>query len=204
MGWVYAYSAGESEGDEHEGFVVAVLSDGVDAEPDKWEDSEESGKRGLNWAWSFKYDGEEGRRKAQGLRVICACGWRGARRPADFADPDTCDAQLQQEWDRHCELSLYQMPTHRLRRLISELDEVFDELSGGNTPDGEPARPLLAAHMATSLQRDLGAWQRDAVRAARKGGFSWDEIAGPLAMSKQSAHEKFAKHVQAGTQEKPS
>lgn len=196
MGWLYAYSAGESEDDEHEGNVVAVLSDGTDTEYDKWEDTEESDKRGLNWAWSFKYDGKEGRRKAQGLRVICTCGWRGARRPADFADPDACDAQLRQEWDRHCELSLYRMPTQRLRRLIGNLGEIFDELNGGSTPEGEPARPLLAAYMATSLQTDLRAWQRDAVRAARKGGFSWDEIAGPLNMSKQSAHEKFADHVQ--------
>jgi hypothetical protein len=51
---------------------------------------------------------------------------------------------------------------------------------------------------------DAEAWQRDAVRAARKGGFSWDEIAGPLMMSKQSAHEKFAKPVEAATEETPS
>ncbi|MFC9259356.1 hypothetical protein ACFT25_06000 [Streptomyces hydrogenans] len=195
MAWEYAYSAGTSEDDVHEGLVVAVLSDGADAKYDTWEDGEESDKRGLNWAWSFKYDGNEGRRKAHGVRVICACGWRGARRPADFADPSACDKQLRQEWDRHCELSLYRKPTRRLRQLISELEEVFDELNGGKTPGREPARPLLAAYMAATLQRDLDAWQMDAVRAARKGGFSWDEIAGPLSMSKQSAHEKFAKRI---------
>jgi hypothetical protein len=49
--------------------------------------------------------------------------------------------------------------------------------------------------MAKVLQTDIETWQRDAVRAARDGGFSWDEIAGPLGMSKQTAHEKFARQV---------
>jgi hypothetical protein len=74
-------------------------------------------------------------------------------------------------------------------------------LTGRLTSDDEPVRPLLAVHAATSLLMDAKTWQRDAVRAARKGGFSWDEIAGPLVMSKQSAHEKFAKHVEADTEE---
>ncbi|MDO0939276.1 hypothetical protein QQY66_49120 [Streptomyces sp. DG2A-72] len=193
MGWLYAEGDNASEDDNHEGHVVAVLSDGEDGAKDVWEDNEESEKRGLSWAWSFKYDGKEGRRKAQGLRVVCYCGWKGARRPADFTDPDSCDTQLRQEWERHCEISMSREPTRRLRRLLDDLAEVFDQLNGRDLPEREPARPLLAAHASATLQRDIESWQRDAVRVARAGGFSWEEIAGPLGMSKQSAHEKFAK-----------
>ncbi|MCC9707372.1 hypothetical protein E4N62_20055 [Streptomyces sp. MNU76] len=203
MGWLYAEGENESEGGNHEGWVVAVLSDGTDAEQDTFDDAEETWKRRVNWAWSYKYDGKEGRRKAQGLRVICYCGWRGARRPVDFADPDACDVQLRQEWERHCEISMSRMLTQRLQRLTSDLAVAFDELTGTFNNDSEPARPLLAAYAATSLLMDVEAWQRDAVRAARKGGFSWDEISGPLMMSKQSAHEKFAKHMEADTEETP-
>jgi len=204
MGWLYAEGDNESEGDNHEGWVVAVLSDGTDAERDTFEDAEETWKRRVNWAWSYKYDGNEGRRKAQGLRVVCHCGWRGPRRPVDFNDPDACDVQLKQEWERHCEISLWRMQTQRMKRLISDLDEAFDQLTFRLTADGEPARPLLAVHAATSLLMNVEAWQRDAVRAARTAGFSWDEIAGPLMMSKQSAHEKFAKHVEAEAEELPT
>ncbi|MFB8247317.1 hypothetical protein ACFC5X_20020 [Streptomyces sp. NPDC055952] len=203
MGWLYAEGENESEGGNHEGWVVAVLSDGTDGEKDTFDDAEETWARRVQWAWSYKYDGKEGRRKAQGLRVVCYCGWRGARRPVDFADPDACDVQLRQEWERHCEISMSRMLTQRLQRLTSDLAVAFDELTGTCNKDGEPARPLLAAYAATSLLMDVEAWQRDAVRAARKGGFSWDEISGPLMMSKQSAHEKFAKHMEADAEETP-
>jgi hypothetical protein len=207
MGWLYAEGENESEGGAHEGWVVAVLSDGTDTEQDTIDDAEETWKRGLSWSWSYKYDGKDGRRKAQGVRVICYCGWRGARRPADFTDPDACDVQLKQEWDRHCEISMSQMLTERLKRLTSDLDFAFAELTEGRSrtdiSNGAPARPLLAAYAATTLLTDVEAWQRDAVRAARKSGFSWDEIARPLMTSKQSAHEKFAKHMEADTEETP-
>ncbi|WP_052443339.1 hypothetical protein [Streptacidiphilus neutrinimicus] len=196
MGWVYAdgYNGSYDETKPHDGNVVAVLSDGTDAGRDTWEDGQESDRRDLLWAWSFKYDGREGRRKAQALRAICSCGWRGARRPADFTDPDACDPQMEQEWKRHCELSLYRDPTRRLHRLLAQLGDVFDELTNPSDPDEQP-RPLLAAHMAKILQMDIETWQKNAVRAARDGGFSWDEIAGPLGMSKQTAHERFAVQV---------
>jgi hypothetical protein len=63
-------------------------------------------KKRVNWAWSFKYEGSEGRRRAQGLRVVCECGWRGPRRPVDLADPDECDSALRREWLRHVEISM--------------------------------------------------------------------------------------------------
>jgi hypothetical protein len=199
MGWLYAEGENGSEDSPHEGEVVAVLSDGTDAERDTFEDYKEAWKRRVNWAWSYKYDGKEGRRKAQGLRVLCECGWRGPRRPVDFSDPDECDVPLKRDWEQHCETSLWRALTPRLKRHIGDLDEAFAELSGPSTPDDETPRPLLGVYAATLLLEDVKGWQREAVQAARKSGFSWDEIAGPLMTSKQGAHERFAKHTEAGT-----
>ena len=191
MGWLYSQGTNASEGDPHEGWVVAVLSSG-DADRDTLEDVREAWERELSWAWSFKYDGQEGRRKAQGVRVICACGWRGPRRPADFTDPDACDAELKQRWARHCEVSLSRMLTERLTRLFAQLGETFEKLNGRLPLEHEPARPLLAVYATTRLQADAETQQLEAVRMAKAAGFSWDEIGDALGMSKQSAWEKFA------------
>jgi len=193
MGWLHT----DDEDGTHEGWVVAVLSGGEDAPHDTFEDSEETWKRRVNWAWSFKYDGSEGRRRAQGLRVVCACGWRGPRRPADFADPDACDEGLQREWVRHAEVSMSRTLPERLRRLLDEVEETVQALSAPLRPGGEPdeQRPLLAVYVATRLQAGAEEWQKEAVRAARAADYSWDEIAQVLMTSKQSAHERFRKHV---------
>ncbi|MEU9214627.1 hypothetical protein AB0D27_43940, partial [Streptomyces sp. NPDC048415] len=85
--------------------------------------------RGAPGASSNKYDGTEGRRRAQGLRVVCACGWRGPRRPADFADPDACDEGLQKEWIRHTEVSMSRTLPERLRRLLDDVEEAAQALT---------------------------------------------------------------------------
>ncbi|MFJ2021935.1 hypothetical protein [Streptomyces nodosus] len=192
MGWLHNDDDGS-----HEAWVVAVLSGGEDAPHDTIEDSEETWKRRVSWSWSYKYDGSEGRRRAQGLRVVCACGWRGPRRPADFDDPDACDEGLQREWIRHAEVSLSRTLPERLRRLLDEVEEEVQALCAPQRLEGEldEQRPLLAVYVATRLQNGAEAWQRDAVRAAREADYSWDEIAQALMTSKQSAHERFRKHV---------
>ncbi|MFD7137523.1 hypothetical protein [Streptomyces sp. NPDC059894] len=193
MGWLHT---GDESG-SHEGWVVAVLSGGEDAPHDTFEDSEETWKRRVSWAWSYKYDGRDGRRRAQGLRVVCACGWRSPRRPAGFDDPDACDEGLQREWIRHAEVSLSRTLPERLRRLLDEVEEEVQALSAPQRPEGEldEQRPLLAVYVATRLQNGAEVWQQDAVRAARAADYSWDEIAQALMTSKQSAHERFRKHV---------
>lgn len=88
--------------------------------------------------------------------------------------------------------------TEQLRRQLDEMEETARGLSAPPRPGGEPdeQRPLLAAYAATRLQAEAEEWQREAVRAARAAGFSWDEIAGALSTTKQSAHEKFHKYTQ--------
>src|SRR4051794_20431720 len=156
MGWLHTDDDGS-----HEAWVVAVLAGGEEAPHDTIEDSEETWKRRVSWAWSFKYDGNEGRRRAQALRVVCACGWRSPRRPADFADPDACDEGLQREWVRHTEVSLSRTLPERLRRLLDEVEETVQALSAPVREGGEldEQRPLLAIYAATQLQMDAGEWQ---------------------------------------------
>ncbi|MEU5632268.1 hypothetical protein ACH47C_24175 [Streptomyces rishiriensis] len=192
MGWLHTDDDGS-----HEAWVVAVLAGGEEAPHDTIEDSEETWKRRVSWSWSFKYDGNEGRRRAQALRVVCACGWRGPRRAVDFADPDACDEGLQREWVRHAEVSMSRTLPERLRRLLDEVEETVQALSVPVREGGEldEQRPLLAIYAATRLQMNAGEWQKEAVRAARAADYSWDEIAQPLMTSKQSAHERFRKHV---------
>ncbi|MFR0367493.1 hypothetical protein [Streptomyces sp. MCC20] len=193
MGWLHT----DDENGSHEGWVVAVLSGGEDAPHDTFEDSEETWKRRVSWAWSYKYDGRQGRRRAQGLRVVCACGWRSPRRPVDFDDPDACDEGLQREWIRHAEVSLSRTLPERLRRLLDEVEDAVQALCAPQRPEGEldEQRPLLAVYATTLLQNGAEVWQQDAVRAARAADYSWDEVAQALMTSKQAAHEKFRKHV---------
>ncbi|MFF1594748.1 hypothetical protein ACFVY0_42790 [Streptomyces sp. NPDC058286] len=195
MGWLHT----DDENGTHEAWVVAVLSGGEDAPHDTFEESKEAWAQRVNWAWSFKYDGGEGRRRAQGLRVVCACGWRGPRRPVDFKDPDACDEGLHREWIRHAEVSLSRTPPERLRRLLDEVEEAVQALSAPLRPGGDldEQRPLLAVYLATRLQNSSEEWQKEAVRVAKAADYSWDEIAQALRTTKQSAHEKFRKFVPA-------
>ncbi|MFI8085805.1 hypothetical protein ACIF6L_34075 [Kitasatospora sp. NPDC086009] len=193
MGWLYGEGANASEGDNHEGWVIAVLTDG-DAERDAFDETGEAYDRGLSWAWSFKFDGAGGRRKAQGLRAICSCGWRGPRRPADFGAPQACSEALRPEWERHCESALATTFTKRLDKLHQEMQDVLEALLDTGLPHGEPARPLLAAYAATILRAEAERYQQAAVDAARETHFSWDDIARALQMSKQSAHQRFTRN----------
>jgi len=52
--------------------------------------------------------------------------------------------------------------------------------------------PLLALTAIGTLQRDVADHQREAVRAAAQR-HSWTEIGEALGVSKQAAHQKFAK-----------
>ena len=115
----------------------------------------------------------------------------------DFADPDACDEGLQREWVRHAEVSMSRTLPERLRRLLDEVEETVQALSAPVRPGGGPdeQRPLLAVYVATRLQTGAGEWQREAVCAARAADYSWDEIAQALMTTRQSAHERFRKHV---------
>jgi hypothetical protein len=51
--------------------------------------------------------------------------------------------------------------------------------------------PLEVAKMASTFERYFDAVKTEAVKAARKAGHSWEEIASTLGTSRQSAWERY-------------
>ncbi|MCY0924015.1 hypothetical protein OS965_38840 [Streptomyces sp. H27-G5] len=184
MGWIH-----QDDETTHEGFVIAALPDGIDAPQDSWEDTE---KADGAWAWSLKYDGVDGRPRATGIKAICLCGWRGPRQPADPADPGPAEEALRRLWFHHVEVSLARVLPPHVQKLLDNLEEAVLGLTAPPaTPDQlDEHRPLAALHAASILRGYAEQWQETAVRAARTD-YSWEEIARPLGVSKQSAHERF-------------
>ncbi|MBK3587919.1 hypothetical protein JHN49_31030 [Streptomyces sp. MBT57] len=184
MGWLH-----RDDESKHEGFVVAVLPGGIDAPRDSWEDSE---KADGGWAWSAKYNGTNGRPRAEGIRATCYCGWQGSRTRADFTDPEAAEEVLRRQWFHHVELSMARTIPARIQSLIDELEEaVLGMTAPASSPENlDEARPLAAINTA-SVVRDLAQrWQETAVRTA-KADYTWEAVALALGTSKQSAHERF-------------
>jgi DNA-directed RNA polymerase specialized sigma24 family protein len=62
------------------------------------------------------------------------------------------------------------------------------------TVDGDwRADPLKLISGLQQGSRGLDRWQRKAVKAARKQGYSWEEIAAAFGVSRQAAWERFSK-----------
>jgi hypothetical protein len=62
------------------------------------------------------------------------------------------------------------------------------------TIDGDwRADPLKLIAGIREGSRSLERWQRKAVKVARKGGLSWDEIGAAYGVSRQAAWERFGK-----------
>jgi hypothetical protein len=71
-----------------------------------------------------------------------------------------------------------------ITNIINRLDDHLGEAIA--------ADPLEALSVIGTVQRDIAAHQRSAVRAAAQH-HSWTEIGEALGVSKQAAHQKFAK-----------
>jgi hypothetical protein len=74
---------------------------------------------------------------------------------------------------------------------MDQLDDVRDQLKR-ELRTAVAADPLAALRAIGALKNDLVAQQGDAVRAALRQ-HSWSEVGGALGVSKQAAHQKFAK-----------
>jgi hypothetical protein len=55
------------------------------------------------------------------------------------------------------------------------------------------ADPEVALHGVASLRALLEAAEEQHVRRARELGWSWEQIAAPLGVSKQAVHQKYGK-----------
>ena len=56
--------------------------------------------------------------------------------------------------------------------------------------------PLEVAQLASTFERYFDAVKTEAVKAARASGHSWEEIAGSLGTSRQSAWERYRRAQQ--------
>jgi hypothetical protein len=57
--------------------------------------------------------------------------------------------------------------------------------------------PAAAMRWAAQVERIAAAGANRAVAAARGGGASWSEVGAAFGISKQAAHQRFARHVRA-------
>ncbi|MGW2748117.1 hypothetical protein [Streptomyces sp. NPDC001450] len=185
MGWLH-----QDDDGSHEGWVVAVLSDGANGVRDTFGDEEFWEDRA--WAWSVKYDGAHGYPRAAAVRAICHCGWSSGRQRPTWDAPEEVEERLRRQWHHHTEVAMSRTLPPRIQQLMNDLEEAVTGMMmpPRNEEELDDTRPLVAVYAATLLRGMADTWQDEAVRAA-KADYSWEEIARPLGVSKQAAHERF-------------
>ncbi|MGW2845379.1 hypothetical protein [Streptomyces sp. NPDC001274] len=191
MGWVH-----DEPGDDlydHEGYCVAVLGNGSEPPPvqQPFAGPDGEARASGNSSW-WLYDGKEGRPRAVTVRAGCACGWRSADMfPADFTDQEATEGFEYNDgpfaaWEReHIGQLLGTAVPAELREAISTVWRML----GGLTV----SRPLAAITAASDLEKLSTPLLQEAVKRARQRGESWDAIGKAAGVSRQAAHQRFAK-----------
>ncbi|MFI0976401.1 hypothetical protein ACH4SP_05165 [Streptomyces sp. NPDC021093] len=175
MGWV-------DETGRHEGTVVAVLSDGQEAPPVE--------ALGGSTAW-WDSDGAVSER-AVGVRGACDCGWRGATtHPVIWGDPEATEGHGAKtgpfaDWEYHV-LTVEGVIPRDVEQMLTALEDRIAELSR--------TRPLTALRAVARVQTLEPVLAVDTVRTARAAMVSWEGIGAALGCTRQSAHERFARHT---------
>ncbi|MFF9733723.1 hypothetical protein ACF1GX_30390 [Streptomyces albidoflavus] len=190
MGWQT-----EQFGSDHEGYPVAVMSDGTEPAPIQQEVSLPGGGTATspNSGW-WLYDGQDGRPRAFAVRAGCACGWRSPEMfPVDFEDHDETDGfeyggGPYKAWDRqHIAPLLGTTVPDELADAIATVRRMLDGLA--------TSRPLAAVAAAADVEKLGTASLQRAVTAVRDSHGSWEEIGQALGTSRQAAHQRFAKNL---------
>ncbi|MGA4980049.1 hypothetical protein [Streptomyces cinereoruber] len=191
MGWTH-----RDDETTHEGWVVAVLPDGTEGTRDTFDDLPFMDEGEVSWAWSVKYDGKHEHPRARGVRAVCLCGWASKTLRPTWEAPETAETELRELWYRHVEVSLSGMMPGRLRRLLAELDDMLGDMVFPPREGSEPDefRPLAALHATSELRFLVDSLQNRGVASAIRERYTWDEVAGALGITRQSAHQKF-RHV---------
>ncbi|MFE9387076.1 hypothetical protein ACFYMO_28205 [Streptomyces sp. NPDC007025] len=188
MGW-----ESDEFGGDHEGHCVAVLGDGSKPAPVQVPFTRPDGTEGTspNSSW-WMYDGEHGPR-AVAVRAGCTCGWRSTDMfPIDFDDWGKTDGFEDNTgpyaaWEiQHLARLLGATVPDRVREATDHLREMLTDLAR--------TRPLAAAAAAAAAEKMSGKRLQLAVTAARDIEHTWPEIGDAMGVTRQSAHQRFAKN----------
>jgi hypothetical protein len=116
------------------------------------------------------------------VRAECQCTWHGPARPVGD-DPAASAAAVKADWDTHiAEVTRAMMPLY-VREATDDLMTLLYALI--------QERPLAALDALRTLQAEIDPQITVAVAKARHKGESWQRIAVPLGISRQSAWEKY-------------
>ncbi|MFD5880107.1 hypothetical protein [Streptomyces yangpuensis] len=139
--------------------------------------------------WSA-YDGQVGRPRAEALRAVCACGWRGAAEyPLDWAtvgDQPLYEADVDltgplADWNAH--LSLVRDQAVPLPEPLAALLAETTEQLTATTEDA----PLIALRAAGMLERIAARVGREAAGALADDGVSAEAVAAGLGTTRSKA-----------------
>ncbi|MER7850563.1 hypothetical protein ABTZ03_42290 [Kitasatospora sp. NPDC096077] len=141
----------------------------------------------LEGPW-HRHDGRGGRARAVAGRASCSCGWRGREMVAlDFTGQAVTDgpgSDWYTAWEQHLALALGDQVPEDVLRLIEQLRRRLQGLTA--------ERPLAAVRAADQVERMGRAEMSDAVKAARAGRASWQNIGDAAQVTRQTAHQRFA------------
>lgn len=168
------------ESGRHTGYLAAVLADGGEPAPPT------EGRK----PWWF-YNGADGPR-AVAVKGACGCGWRGAEgHPIVWGDDEVTEGYDARtgpyaDWEYHVTLAEGSVP-YDVEQMIAALERRVEELSR--------QQPVTALRVAARVEKAAPHVTLGAVRAARQGLVSWEAIGRALGVSRQAAHERFARHI---------
>ncbi|MEU3405064.1 hypothetical protein ABZ766_14150 [Streptomyces sp. NPDC006670] len=175
MGWM-------DESGRHEGRVVAVLADGLEAAPVAALD-------GSTYWWDS--DGTVSERAAA-VKAACCCGWRAAdTHPVVWGDVEATEGEHTRtgpfaDWEYHVTTAEGLLP-HDVEEMLTALQDRIGELSH--------TRPVTALRAVARLQDTLPALAIETVRHARTSLVTWEAIGAALGCTRQSAHERYGRHM---------
>ncbi|WP_050780063.1 hypothetical protein [Streptomyces sp. C] len=166
----------------HEGSVLAVLADGGEAPPVE--------ALGGSTAW-WDSDGTVSER-AVAVKSACGCGWRASKtHPVVWGDVQATEGEDTRtgpfaDWDYHVTTVEGLIPRD-IEQMLTTLHARITELSR--------TQPVTALRAVARLQDTAPALAVDVVRAAREAMVTWEAVGTALGCSRQSAHERFARHM---------
>ncbi|MFE5773315.1 hypothetical protein ACFQ7O_33745 [Streptomyces sp. NPDC056485] len=166
----------------HEGVVVAVLPDGREAPPVE--------AVGGSTAW-WDSDGTVSER-AVAVKSACGCGWRAnTTHPVVWGDVTATEGEEARtgpfaDWEYHV-TTIEGLIPRDVEQMLTALQNRITELS--------TTSPVTALRAIARLQVTTPTLALETVRTARHAMVSWEAIGTALGCTRQSAHERYARHL---------